>query len=168
MPYCTAEEAKTRTGKTLSQDILNAAQALIESATRIYWETQTATDEEYVGDGQCWLFLRHYPVSAVTVIKIDDETKDITQFEINKERNAIYYGSGWDSSESDNIKITYTYGYVTIPENVKLATAQIAILMLSNPTEALSLGYGKIQISFGVEYGGIRGILSRLPHRRAC
>jgi len=168
MPYCTAEEAKTRTGKTLSQDILNAAQALIESTTRICWESQTATDEEYVGDGQCWLFLRNYPVSVVTVIKIDDESKDITQFEINKERNAIYYGSGWDSSESENIKITYTYGYATIPENVKLATAQIAILMISNPANLLSQGLGKINISYGVEYGGIRGILKRLPHRRAC
>ena len=167
MPYCTAEEAKTRTGKTLSQDILNAAQALIESTTRICWESQTATDEEYVGDGQCWLFLRNYPVSAVTEIKIDDESKDITQFEISKERNAIYYGSGWDSSESENIKITYTYGYATVPENVKLATAQIAILLLSNPVEAVSHGYGKINVHYG-ENGGIKGILSRLPHRRAC
>lgn len=166
MSYCTSQEALDRTGKTLTQAQLDAAQLLIETWTGYAWQEKTAAQEEYIGSNKTILFLKHAPVRALTAVLIDDEEVTVDNFEVNKNKNAIYYSSGWATDESENIKLTYTYGYDAPTEDIKMACAEIAIMRLVNPFGALSIGVGKAQVGFGATSGGLMGILRKLPKRR--
>jgi hypothetical protein len=99
----------------------------------------TATDEEYCGDGSRFLKLRHLPVLAVSEVKVDGETVAADEYELVKSRMLEYpeedeyrprlrtYGLVWPVG-TNNVLVSYTYGYEAVPAVVKMATIQLAAM----------------------------------------
>lgn len=125
------------TGRVKSDGITNA----LESATY--------TDELYSGEDapkDAWgyrhkLYLRNYPVTAVSAVKIWDGSSYVTEtstyYELQEGRFIDYPKLGQESSATyggwpcgfgrRNIKVTYTAGYVTTDWATALITASFAV-----------------------------------------
>ena len=141
----------------------NALKVLLEQATEIAnqftgreLESASYTLEKYQGNGRDALWLRNYPVTAVSAVKLWDgsafTTETSTYYELNDSRWLLYpaplYLSSatfacWpiDSLVRLNIQVSYTAGYVTtlwasaaitdsfaVPRDLEMAVARMAAL----------------------------------------
>jgi len=104
--------------------------------------TATAFTEYYDGDGTNTLFLRHHqpyaaatpsPVTltSVTVISTDDTETAFTAGELSdcvKYPDKLVRRTGVFDSGTRNIKVVYTCGYTSIPDDIKKAALQVLLL----------------------------------------
>lgn len=97
---------------------------------RTFIET-TYTDQLYDGNGSPYLQLKQYPrtTTVTVVVKIDDVTVDTSDYKVYSEEGYIYKGSWWPNGKQ-NIKVTYSAGYAAIPEDLGMAVAEWAIILL--------------------------------------
>jgi len=82
-------------------------------------------DEEYSGDGSSLLALRSYPVTSVSSVTIDDVA---VTYEVDYERGMLWNSAGWTKG-TNNIKVTYTAGYSTVPEALQELCCKVAAAM---------------------------------------
>lgn len=115
--------------------ILEAASAYIEKLCRRVFAS-AASIELQDGDGTDTLFLQKYPTTALTKIEVLNgsgawDTMLVTDFILKGSTGEVRFAA-WNTNIHNsfpegfqNIRITHTSGYTTIPEDLQEATAQL-------------------------------------------
>lgn len=147
----TVEEARegVREGTDLRGGLLesyvNAATEVVHRHLRRKVRSRTFTDEKYNGSGRQMLLLRQWPVTALTAVKwltnVDPdvwEAQSITRFVTDDPS----YGGITDRLYRfpcgvQNVAVTYTAGYTTVPPQIKLAAKLIVRHMLQLPDQGI-------------------------------
>lgn len=102
----------------------------------------TYTNEYYDGNGRDVLYLRNYPITAIASLTVDDIA--ITSAEYLIEDQGLFRIGGWWSSGRRNIKITYTAGYTSIPDELATIASKVAGDILAQAVSDPSLQSEKI------------------------
>lgn len=161
---------------TFLQACLDAAAALIDSHCNTrFVALGVAATELYSGRCTRQFRLRHRPVLTISSISVDGAAIDSSLYALSQDG-----GGGWietvdlsgdgynprlwrgDSSEpyvwpqgTNNISVTYTYGYTTVPDAVSKACAMLAKQIydteIRNGVTAES--YGPVSKSYSAETG---------------
>ena len=142
----------TTDNDTIYKLALAQASDMADRVTGRLLERATYTNERYTGTGNDRLYLKNWPVSALTAVKFWDEgsatyvTETSTYYELIDERWIMYPADGQDSASTygnfprgKRIKITYSAGYLTtswadmlltstfgFPEDLEFAVAKLA------------------------------------------
>ncbi len=104
--------------------------------------TSTTSTEYYDGDGTDTLLLHHHnpwaeatprsvTLTSVTVIATDDTETAFTASELSdivKYPDKLVRRSGCFTSGNRNIKVVYTHGYTSVPDDIKQAALQVLTL----------------------------------------
>ncbi len=93
--------------------------------------------EVYDGEGQYDLILKQYPVTTLTLAKIDDvqiitgTLEDLTTWALYGSEGILWYAPGWTVGRR-NVKVTYTAGYAAadIPRGLAMACVEWCIVLL--------------------------------------
>ena len=145
---------------SLSDMLINIASDFIDNFTNRNIISQTYTDQEYDGNNDFNIYLRQYPVTAVTTVKNWDTYGNVlnytfTEFTeyINYLDEGYIYLRGKTVYGHKNYRITYTAGYITeanVPYDLKNACAQLAGLIYFNTGKSgvKSESIGKYSITF--------------------
>lgn len=137
--------------------VLDYATAVIRNYTNQTISQATTTDEVFDPQGRDVLVLPEVPVTAVTAVKVvaADDTETTLTFGVNEDywwrSNGLLYrvGGNWGTARN-SVKVTYTHGYATIPDDIKLATLQLASKVMDNPHNIRQESVG----SYSVTYAG--------------
>lgn len=169
MSYNSTETAENYIGQAITEELLGAARAYIDSYSEYRWE-ETEISETFSGDGESsWLDLRA-PIISVSSFEIDDTSQtESTDYELrNTEgRVRVYSGLPWGH---DNIEITYTFGFTATSEShfynatfpiVKMVEAQLALYFKKNPLKLKKLAIEGVTIEFTDDH--LRQILLQIP-----
>jgi len=125
----------------LSNTLINIASDFIDNFTNRKIISATYTDEAYDGNDDYNIYLKQYPVSAVTTLKSWDTYNNVAQYTfteyteyINYLDEGYIYLRGKTVHGHKNYRITYTAGYllVDVPYDLKYACAQLAGLVYYN------------------------------------
>jgi hypothetical protein len=112
----------------LSQIILGVSTAFEEFCGRTFADT-TYTDEVHDGSGfRDAIVLNQRPITTTTtmIVKLDDDAVDATLYGNDADEGIVYLANGVWSQGRRNLKVTYSAGYTTMPEDlVMAATAQV-------------------------------------------
>jgi uncharacterized phiE125 gp8 family phage protein len=108
---------------------INSASALLESECDRVLKQQTGIVEYQDGRKQNIIVLKQYPVTAVSEVRIDQDsvfTDPATlippaDYAITDDGNALLYINGQFASGNRSVKITYTAGYATVPSDLEHA-----------------------------------------------
>lgn len=144
--YVTADEVRNYTNISSGEYsdaqvnfFISSSVAEIDARTGRTWQgIATSSDEYYDGNGTSRLQLKRNDIQDVTSLAIDDDNDDI--FTTLSGSNPAWYD--WydygliklitaSSSISvfpenqKNVKVTYTYGNSTVPDDVKMLTVQL-------------------------------------------
>jgi hypothetical protein len=160
-------------GDELLQLILNTAAGLVDDYCNTTFVPTTVIDEVHDGTGTQYILLLHRPVVSVTSVKIDDVELASDSYEVAKreghivmpditdeDRNPRIWRScqsaQWPRGER-NIKVTYSYGYSSVPEAVKMATCLTAATMYqSNLRQGIaSESRGPRSVSYSPAHNGV-------------
>lgn len=124
----------TTTYDTFLTKMINSATSAIENICgKRRFKSTTYTNERYDGNGADKLYLRHYPIISVSALTIDNESQseatDYDDYDGHwiepviqgvKLEGCLYRVDKWNFGWQ-NVKITYTAGYATIPYDLDLA-----------------------------------------------
>lgn len=147
----TLSEYRTLTGDnaTLDADVTRALtryQALIEAYLERQLESAVITDEPHYRTGRSTLAVNRYPLTALTAITIDGTEQDISAMTVAADDGLIYHsGILFGAPE---VLVSYTGGYLVIPNDIKYAVCALAGANLSGEMD----GYKPIkrETVFGV------------------
>jgi len=151
--YATTTEARayTRAGATefndqAVTDMINSATARIDRETGRTWQgAQTATSEYYTGDGSTTLILKNADIGSVSAIAINNLPTGSTYTTVTASKLRVQTDIGVIELQPDaevpyfpeyrnSVKLTYTWGNTTIPDDIKLACRYlVAYLMKVEP-----------------------------------
>ena len=117
--------------------MINDATARIEKICQRRFKQTTYTTETYDGTGTPQLWIRNPPIISVDLITVDNETislatdyDDYDGYRIEPQINGhkmygmLYLSNGWDAGEQ-NVEITYSGGYTTIPDDIRRAAVMM-------------------------------------------
>lgn len=129
--YTTPADVLDLTSEVVAMAHCIAATAVIKNYTGMHFDKgHSYTNKVYSGDGRYWLDLGIYPIIAVSSVKIDDTA--ITNYKTPAEHgNAdgyLYRSVVWPEGVA-NIKVSFTYGYIEVPQIVKTIASRIAALL---------------------------------------
>lgn len=159
----------------LLQLYLDTAADRIDAYCNTQFTTGTATSEVYSGDGGRVIWLAHRPAIAITTVVVDDSTLASSEYELEDYRRLVIpegdYNPRLRSSAgcwplgTNNIEVTYSYGYAAVPNAVKLATMKLAAFYYrrdgSGGVKAENLGGRGLTYSDDELPADIRGLLAR-------
>ncbi len=154
---------------SLSDLLINMASDFIDRFTNRHIVKATYTDQEYDGDGLKNIYLRDYPVSAVTAVKNYDSynASVIYTYTVNTEYllyllEGYIYMRGGTTPGHKNYRISYSAGYLLadVPYDLKNACAQLAGLVYYNKGKSgiKSEAIGKYSVTYGMAEMKIAGI----------
>lgn len=140
--------------------LINAVSAMFERYTFNRFKERVVTDEIYDAPDHELLTLRGR-VSAVANVKIDDVIIQAASYKVMFERGQVYRGIGWWSEAFggvdillgggglmegvQNIKVTATYGWATIPYDVKEAAIAMITKLFKSGQGTTEMGSGDLQ-----------------------
>ncbi len=165
--YINQEYVKTITQETIPNDIIVAAENIVEERARARWTETLVSNEYYSGDGSSWLELKHAPIINVTAALIYDsdgvlyETVDTADLLYVRNLGKVFHNDGSWIEGKDNIIISYNWGYVICPEEVKVIIARVALNIFANPL----LAKNESLAGASVNYSELDTILNYLPRR---
>ena len=108
---------------------INTATLAIEHYCNRTFASTVYTAEKYDGNGMDTLYLKQYPITAVSAITVNDSALTTDDYEVDTQ--SLYKSSGWVQGRR-NIAVTYTAGYSTMPEDLVMAATRIVGDMLSD------------------------------------
>ena len=131
-------------------NLISAASNMVENHCRRIFTAANYTNELHDGTGMQFFYLKAYPVTTLTSITITDsanssETIAGTSFDFNADNGKVQFKTGINAAYgyfpfgTQNIAVTYTAGYSTIPDAVQEAVAQV-VMGLYAPGAASNLG----------------------------
>lgn len=160
--YGTIEQVKNKTGITADDlnvadttelddfitDLLTAASQVIEEYTDRDFEKHSGVTETYDGGGSPTLMLRNNPVISISSVKVDEDElasdkyriKGVTSFGkhnggILKRLDGHVFRSG-----TQNVEVTYTWGYENPPSTIVNVAEEIAGEMLKTAANNYKTG----------------------------
>lgn len=167
--YVTIKEAKAITDVALSQTLLDEANAIVHGYTPYRW-TETTITKTVSGKGESdrSRLILESPIISVGSLVVDTITlTEDTDFKLRSDDGIIEIFSGW-ASDSDNLVITYSYGFTSSHRNyadtiplVRGAEARIALYLKRNPAMLTSLGVTGATIGFAEDQ--LNSYLARVP-----
>ncbi|MFC4768738.1 head-tail connector protein [Effusibacillus consociatus] len=145
--------------------LINAASEAIEKYCRRKMKQATYTDEEYDGTGSQNLYLKQYPISSITSIKIDDVVVAATEYKTRKESGIVVrMNAMWDKGIL-NLKVTYQAGYAAIPSDVELACKHLVKFYFKTEIADFSTTFGEGFVMRPEDWPRqVKALLS--PHRK--
>lgn len=149
--YTTPADVLDLTGDEVGQAHCIAATAIIKNYTGMHFDKgNSVTNKVYSGDGGHWLDLGYYPIIAVSSVTMNDTP--ITNYDTPDEHgNAdgyLYRETGWNEGVA-NIKVSFSYGYSTVPQIVKTIATRIAALLKNERLDnVLREQLGEYTVSF--------------------
>ncbi|MCK9629943.1 MAG: IPT/TIG domain-containing protein [Bacteroidales bacterium] len=134
--------------------------AAFEKICGVAFVPTTVTTEAYDGDGSASLILRNHRVTAVTAISIDGtaltagelSTTDYSGgLAIDALTGVVTRRSGIFASGRQNVLVSYTHGWASVPAMIKRAALIVCINEMKTsdvPANADSYGMGGVSMSF--------------------
>jgi hypothetical protein len=123
--------------------LINSASMAIESYCRRKIKDVSYADEEYDGSGTRNLNLRQFPVSSITSIKIDDVALDISEYKFKKSSGIVNRLKALWPKEFQNIKVSYTAGYSSVPADIELACKHLVKFYYKTDVADFSTTFGE-------------------------
>lgn len=168
--FCTVEDVSSLIQIEISDvDQYQSCTRAIEEATEVIknWCQQEIeqVSEELTIDcaGGAKIFLPELPVTAVTKVVADDvELTASVDYKLGQ-HGILYRVNGYWPDGIQNVEITYTHGYATIPEDIVGVCARSAARVYQAGLRAkeqggvmgiASLTLGDYSVSYGAEGGG--------------
>ncbi len=153
----------------LSEMLIGMASDFIDRFANRHFIKATYTDQEYDGDGLKNIYLRDYPIVAVTAVKNYDTYNATTlyTYTVNTEYllyllEGYIYLRGGTTPGRKNYRISYSAGYLLadVPYDLKNACAQLAGLVYYNKGKSgiKSEAMGKYSVTYGMGEIKIAGI----------
>ena len=152
--YATVDEirAYTRVGTQEFEDeavddMISAATAKIDRLTGRTWQAvRTATNEYYTGDGTNRLYLDQKDIGSISALSINISPTGTTYTSVTAARVRVITDMGIIELQPNaevtyfphyinSIKITYTYGSATIPDDIKQACFYLVAKAIKRDTE---------------------------------
>jgi len=132
------------------------------SAAAETWWTPTSTTYKATAYGNCEVDLPYKPVSAVSAVRINGNviTGWVLRGDTLYRAAGFGYRYGWPP---DALEVDLTHGYATAPDDVKLATLEIASGLYDNPSGVVSEAID----DYTVRYNGVP-ILPGRPWREVA
>jgi len=136
MAYATLTDIQNRLGITLSTDeqtlvtdLLDFATELIDKYTGRTFTSVTTTEKFDGNDEETIIYLRHRPIISVTEVKLNGDTlTDDDDYYVYKTQGYIrFYNTTPDDEDPQNIEVTYTYGYSSVPSGIKYACIEMVV-----------------------------------------
>jgi uncharacterized phiE125 gp8 family phage protein len=122
----------------LLEDLINASSSAIENYCKRNFIEQDYVDEEYDGNGLSGLYLRQYPVKAITSVSIEELTLSATDYKCKKSiGKLIRKNCRWPEGEI-NILVSYTAGYSKIPADLELACKHLVMSYFKSDVASFS------------------------------
>lgn len=124
MGFCSIDDINTFLGTTILPDDAQALLAIDEATAVIQnycnQKIEQVSDDtiQLDGTGSTKLFLPELPVVSITSVEVDGVLLDPTYYAL-AENGVLWRKYGVWTVGARNIKIAYTHGYVSIPEDVK-------------------------------------------------
>lgn len=157
------------TDADIANSIINAASDFIARYTKRSLKTAAYTAEKYNGQGGSYLFLKQYPVTAITTIVLWDTVSNAASKTYAENTDYLYdLNEGWLYLREGfqigvlNYRITYTAGYTTLPYDLRQACAMYAEWMYNNfgktGMSSESLGDYSYQLDVKDKFASIGGI----------
>jgi len=160
----------------VAQQAVDAINTWVENYTNRCWGDSAMVTERY--DWKRVIYLRHQDVQTIVSVKLGypghpQTTLDSGNYFVNPRGRLTFYAAGFgfgtgmssflggNTMYSDWLEITYTYGVVAVPEDLKMASLALAALYYNwaingfKDVVATSVGSYKVQFS-----GAIRGATS--------
>lgn len=132
------------------------------SAAAETWWTPTSATYTMTGDGGSEIELPYRNVTAVTAVRVNGVT--VTGWTLRVGTIYRLAGLGYRFAyPPDQVDIDLTHGYTTVPDDVKLATLEIAAGMYGNPTGIVA----ETIDDYSVRYNGVP-ILPGRPWREVA
>ena len=169
MGYCTQTDVERYLNYTFSQnpdplitDLITRATAIIDQYCKRDFNQHTDQTEYYDGDGTYWIFLKHIPVISVSSVYIDDDLVDSDEYVVLTEQGAIRRKEKIWPIGVANIKVTYTYGYASVPDAIKDACTRLVVNMFlkTERWDELKGAQGISIAGINVNYGPEQPILT--------
>ncbi len=157
--YVVEGDTKALVGSIIPNAILNVAHSLINSYTKLRWETVTET-LLFSGNGKTYKYL-NMPISSVTSVTEKDNEGEIetvktvyTDYDFIKEIGKIRLFEGFIPGYN-NWEIVYAYGYDNTQKDygkIVFAEATIGLMLKKNPlllTQITLTGGDKLMFDSG-------------------
>ncbi len=125
----------------LSDMLINIASDFIDNFANRSIISATYTDEEHDGNKENYIYLKQYPVSAVSTVKRQDTYNNVVIYTyteyteyLNYLDEGYVYLRGTMVEGHKNYRVTYTAGYLIadVPYDLKNACAQLAGIVYYN------------------------------------
>jgi len=184
MAYCTADEVKTYTGITKEDlgfstdtDLDNFISTLISQAEEIIndycgrdFNLHENVVEKHDAEAENYeysdafprskvaylIFPKHYPIVSVSSLKIDDQTVDTDDYKVY---DSYIKSKTIPKEKWQNIELTYSYGYSSVPQSVKTVCIRLVAKMLNKAIQirggrgAESLSVGDFSVKYNYSEG---------------
>jgi len=137
----------TTTQDTIIEGEINWVSDFIDRYLNRTLKSATYTNEYHVGDRTQFIVTKHYPITSVTSLYVDDILQDSDDYQVDDvkvylpqgfARNAYVEGvSNYPVRPTRNIKMTYVAGYVlsgesrTLPYDIEQVAIQLSALRLN-------------------------------------
>lgn len=153
----------------LSNTLINIASDFIDNFTSRKIISAPYTDEAYDGNNDPYIYLKQYPVTAVSAVKNWDTYNNVVLYTFTEYTEYLKYLDegyiyirGKTVRGHKNYRITYTAGYsiADVPYDLKNACAQLAGIVYYNKGKAgvESESMGKYSVDYGTIDVSIMGI----------
>lgn len=113
------------------QTLINKISGRIEDWCGRAFKKATYEEEAYDGDGECELLLKQFPidVTALSIDGVEVDLEDSLAVKVYEKEGYIWYGPGF-SKGRQNVLVSYSGGYETIPEGLQQACIEWVIILL--------------------------------------
>jgi uncharacterized phiE125 gp8 family phage protein len=150
-------------------ELINGCTGAIEDFCGRKFKQRTYTDEQYSGSGGKVLYLKQYPVSSVTSVRVLDDDDNEETIEVTRkdlEAGMLYSPNSYWPKGDMNILASYTAGYGTIPSNLSLACALLVefYYKLSVADFSSVFGEGNVTIRPEAFPGKVKSLIG--PYKR--
>ena len=136
---------------TLLETLINGSTHQLETYTGRKLKSRTYTAEDYDGTGTPELILREYPVSSVASVNMDrlrqfgaGTAVSLELLTVSGDEGRLTFTPGYVSSGlgiarfltgTKVVRITYTAGYATVPDDLKLACLKVVAIHFAHSRE---------------------------------
>jgi hypothetical protein len=157
--FATAEDFATHHPGDLSAaetatvtQALDMATGAIQSYTGQTLTLVTDDVVELYSTGETILLLPERPVVSITAVEEYGAVIAATGYRFTPKGHLYRIGHRWPrwSDENNVVEVTYTHGYATIPQAVKLVCLNLAETLFTNPGRVQSESIGSYSVSYSV------------------
>lgn len=154
--YCTAQDVYRECGLSSSEiavvdveELIDDAEDWLDRFMQTTFTIKTITSEKYDGNDESFLFVRFYPVVALTALTIDSTTVTPSNVTIYNHTGRLQLKPSAEkgyfprpTSTPQNVTVSYTYGASEVPRVVKKAVAKMAAM--SSLSKKMGGSFGSI------------------------